>query len=147
MTIPGLPLLIVAGAMLSELDFSRTRHLYGGGDAQPAGVAELARLVRVNASLRERDLCWQPGAGPSARRRLFGHLLPNTIPILVVMATMAVANAILSESALSYLGLGWYRHALLGQYDGRRQQPDRFPAPPVAVDAAGYRHFYHRHCH
>ncbi|MBN0495323.1 ABC transporter permease subunit, partial [Pseudomonas aeruginosa] len=28
------------------------------------------------------------------------------IPILVVMATMAVANAILSESALSYLGLG-----------------------------------------
>jgi peptide/nickel transport system permease protein len=47
--------------------------------------------------------------GLSARRRLFGHLLPNTIPILVVMATMAVANAILSESALSYLGLAWYR--------------------------------------
>ena len=44
--------------------------------------------------------------GLSSRRRLFGHLLPNTIPILVVMATMAVANAILSESALSYLGLG-----------------------------------------
>lgn len=39
-------------------------------------------------------------------RDVYTRLLPNTIPILVVMATMAVANAILSESALSYLGLG-----------------------------------------
>ncbi len=79
MTIPGLPLLIVAGAMLSELDFSPDSRIY---------------MVVVLLSL----LAWP--------RRLFGHLLPNTIPILVVMATMAVANAILSESALSYLGLG-----------------------------------------
>jgi peptide/nickel transport system permease protein len=57
--------------------------------------------------LRERDFMLATQVlGLSARRRLFGHLLPNTIPILVVMATMAVANAILSESALSYLGLG-----------------------------------------
>jgi ABC-type dipeptide/oligopeptide/nickel transport system permease subunit len=110
---------------------------------------KLARLVRGQClSLRERDFMLATRVlGLSARRRLFGHLLPNTIPILVVMATMAVANAILSESALSYLGLGWFPHALLGQYDGRRQQPDRFPASSVAMDAAGYRHFYHRHCH
>lgn len=55
---------------------------------------------------RTRFYAGHPVLGLSARRRLFGHLLPNTIPILVVMATMAVANAILSESALSYLGLG-----------------------------------------
>nr|MDK7877017.1 ABC transporter permease subunit [Streptococcus agalactiae] len=65
-------------------------------------------LVRGQClSLRERDFMLATQVlGLSARRRLFGHLLPNTIPILVVMATMAVANAILSESALSYLGLG-----------------------------------------
>ncbi len=67
-----------------------------------------ARLVRGQIlSLRERDFMLATEVlGLSTRRRLFGHLLPNTVPILVVVATMAVANAILSESALSYLGLG-----------------------------------------
>ncbi|WP_165370702.1 oligopeptide ABC transporter permease [Siccibacter turicensis] len=109
MTIPSLPLLIVMGAMLSELDFS--------SDARIFMVVimlsllewpKLARLVRGQIlSLRERDFMQATRVlGLSARRRLFGHLLPNTVPILMVMATMAVANAILSESALSYLGLG-----------------------------------------
>ncbi|KDM03678.1 hypothetical protein AE02_04194, partial [Klebsiella variicola] len=109
MTIPGLPLLIVAGAMLSELDFSPDSRIYMV--VVMLSLLEwprLARLVRGQClSLRERDFMLATQVlGLSARRRLFGHLLPNTIPILVVMATMAVANAILSESALSYLGLG-----------------------------------------
>ena len=109
MTIPGLPLLIVAGAMLSELDFSPDARIYMV--VVMLSLLEwpkLARLVRGQClSLRERDFMLATRVlGLSARRRLFGHLLPNTIPILVVMATMAVANAILSESALSYLGLG-----------------------------------------
>ncbi|MEX0529667.1 oligopeptide ABC transporter permease [Raoultella terrigena] len=109
MTIPGLPLLIVAGAMLSELDFSPESRIYMV--VIMLSLLEwpkLARLVRGQClSLRERDFMLATRVlGLSARRRLFGHLLPNTIPILVVMATMAVANAILSESALSYLGLG-----------------------------------------
>ena len=70
---------------------------------------KLARLVRGAVPLRcaSATLCWRPGCWACRRgRRLFGHLLPNTGPILVVMATMAVANAILSESLhLSYLGL------------------------------------------
>lgn len=109
MTIPGLPLLIVAGAMLSELNFSPESRIYMV--IVMLGLLEcpkLARLVRGQClSLRERDFMLATRVlGLSARRRLFGHLLPNTVPLLVVMATMAVANAILSESALSYLGLG-----------------------------------------
>lgn len=109
MTIPSLPLLIVAGAMLSELDFSADARIYMV--IIMLSLLEwpkLARLVRGQIlSLRERDFMLATQVlGLSSRRRLFGHLLPNTIPILVVMATMAVANAILSESALSYLGLG-----------------------------------------
>ncbi|WP_418163095.1 oligopeptide ABC transporter permease [Pantoea vagans] len=109
MTIPSLPLLIVAGAMLSELDFSADARIYMV--VIMLSLLEwpkLARLVRGQIlSLRERDFMLATQVlGLSSRCRLFGHLLPNTIPILVVMATMAVANAILSESALSYLGLG-----------------------------------------
>lgn len=109
MTIPSLPLLIVMGAMLSELDFSPDSRVYMV--IVMLSLLEwpkLARLVRGQIlSLRERDFMLATQVlGLSARRRLFGHLLPNTVPILVVMATMAVANAILSESALSYLGLG-----------------------------------------
>ena len=102
MTIPGLPLLIVAGAMLSELDFSPDSRIYMV--VIMLSLLEWPKLARLGGGK------WlSPGSqvlGLSARRRLFGHLLPNTVPILVVMATMAVANAILSESALSYLGLG-----------------------------------------
>ncbi|RWR02438.1 peptide ABC transporter permease [[Pantoea] beijingensis] len=109
MTIPSLPLLIVMGAMLSELDFSPDSRVYMV--VVMLSLLEwpkLARLVRGQIlSLRERDFMLATRVlGLSARRRLLGHLLPNTIPVLVVMATMAVANAILSESALSYLGLG-----------------------------------------
>jgi peptide/nickel transport system permease protein len=44
--------------------------------------------------------------GASAPRLLVRHILPQAIPSLVVSATLGVAFAILTESALSYLGLG-----------------------------------------
>jgi len=109
MTIPSLPLLVVMGAMLAELDFSSDSRVYMV--ILMLSLLEwpkLARLVRGQIlSLRERDFMLATQVlGLSARRRIFGHLLPNTIPILVVMATVAVANAILNESAISYLGFG-----------------------------------------
>lgn len=96
---------------------------------------------------RTRFYAGHPVLGLSARRRLFGHLLPNTIPILVVMATMAVANAILSESALSYLGLGVVppTPSWGNMMDAANSLID-FQRRP-AVDAAGHRHLYHRDRH
>jgi peptide/nickel transport system permease protein len=44
--------------------------------------------------------------GVPAPRLLARHILPQAIPSLVVSATLGVAFAILTESALSYLGLG-----------------------------------------
>jgi peptide/nickel transport system permease protein len=44
--------------------------------------------------------------GLSDRRKIFHHLIPNTLPLLLVVATLNVAGSILSESALSFLGLG-----------------------------------------
>lgn len=44
--------------------------------------------------------------GASSTRVLLRHILPHTIPVVIVAATLGVASAILLESALSYLGLG-----------------------------------------
>jgi peptide/nickel transport system permease protein len=68
----------------------------------------LARIVRANIlSLRERDYVSAARAlGASDRRIIFAHLLPNTTAPLVVSATLGVANAILSEAYVSFLGLG-----------------------------------------
>lgn len=37
---------------------------------------------------------------------MFKHLLPNAVAPIIVSATLGIANAILSESALSYMGFG-----------------------------------------
>lgn len=44
--------------------------------------------------------------GASPRRIFLRHVLPQAIPVLVVSATLGVGTAILTESAVSYLGLG-----------------------------------------
>ena len=44
--------------------------------------------------------------GASHVRILWGHILPQAVPAVIVAATLGVAYAILTESALSYLGLG-----------------------------------------
>jgi peptide/nickel transport system permease protein len=68
----------------------------------------LARLVRGTfLSLREREFVeaeWAIGA--SDRRIILRHLIPNAIGPIVVNATLTVANAMLIEAALSFLGLG-----------------------------------------
>jgi len=68
----------------------------------------VARIVRGDV-LRYRGFEFVVAAqalGASGRRVLFRHILPHTVPSILVAATLGVANAILLESALSYLGLG-----------------------------------------
>jgi len=68
----------------------------------------LARMVRARLlELRERDFVVAArGMGASLWHLLFRHGLPNCIDILVVYATLQMANAILLEAGLSFLGLG-----------------------------------------
>lgn len=68
----------------------------------------IARIVRGEI-LRVRTLPYVEAAHALGARQLHvitSHLLPQTIPAVIVAATLGVANAILLESALSYLGLG-----------------------------------------
>jgi len=68
----------------------------------------LTRLVRGEClSIREREYIQAAKiSGISTPRILFVHLLPNVIAPILVSATLGVAGAILTESALSFLGLG-----------------------------------------
>jgi peptide/nickel transport system permease protein len=68
----------------------------------------LARIVRANVlSLRERDYVSAARAlGASDSRLILTHLLPNTTAPMIVSATLGVANAILAEAYVSFLGLG-----------------------------------------
>lgn len=68
----------------------------------------VARLVRASfMSIKERDFIMAARAlGSSSSRLIFGHLLPNSLGPIIVAATIDVSGAILTESALSYLGLG-----------------------------------------
>jgi peptide/nickel transport system permease protein len=68
----------------------------------------LTRLVRGEClSVREREYIQAARiAGISNPRILFVHLLPNVVAPILVSATLGVGGAILTESALSFLGLG-----------------------------------------
>ena len=72
------------------------------------GWMGVARLVRAEfLSLKEREFVTAARAlGASDVRLIMRHLLPNALAPVMVSATLGVAGAILTESALSFLGLG-----------------------------------------
>jgi peptide/nickel transport system permease protein len=72
------------------------------------GWMSVARLVRAEfLTLKEREfVVWSQSIGASAYRTIWRHILPNAVgPVLVAM-TLGIPAAILTESGLSFLGLG-----------------------------------------
>jgi len=72
------------------------------------GWMSVARLVRAEfLSLKEREfVLWSQSIGATAFRIIWRHILPNAMgPVLVAM-TLGIPAAILTESGLSFLGLG-----------------------------------------
>src|SRR5574337_1815805 len=69
----------------------------------------VARLVRAQLfSLREKEFVEAARAlGASTWRQVARHILPNAIGPVIVAGTIDVANAIIAESSLSFLGLGF----------------------------------------
>jgi peptide/nickel transport system permease protein len=72
------------------------------------GIPTVTRMVRGSVlALRETEYVGAARAlGAAAPALLRRHILPNVVPGLVVYATLFMANAILLEAALSFLGLG-----------------------------------------
>jgi peptide/nickel transport system permease protein len=101
----GFPALILAMALIAVL----------GPGARNLCIAlaatfwtQYARIARATAlSERERDYIAAARAiGAAPPRILLRHMLPNLIGPLIVLATLGVGIAIVSESGLSFLGLG-----------------------------------------
>jgi peptide/nickel transport system permease protein len=109
LSIPLLPLLLVLTAIVAatsnkaSLSFAVIVVLIAGLTWTTA-----ARLVRASfLSLREREFAEAARAvGGGDARIIFRHLLPNAIAPIIVQATLSVANVILLESTLSFLGFG-----------------------------------------
>jgi peptide/nickel transport system permease protein len=72
------------------------------------GWTGLARIVRAEfLSLREKEFVEAARAvGASDRRIIFRHILPNLAGPIIVASTLAIAGTILTETFLSFLGLG-----------------------------------------
>lgn len=72
------------------------------------GWMGVTRLVRADfISLRERDFVQAAKViGAGDLRIIFIHILPNAMASILVAATLGIAGAILTESALSFLGIG-----------------------------------------
>lgn len=72
------------------------------------GWMGITRLVRADfISLKERDFVLAARViGASDLRIIFIHILPNAMASILVAATLGIAGAILTESALSFLGIG-----------------------------------------
>jgi peptide/nickel transport system permease protein len=69
---------------------------------------ELARILRNQTlALREQEFVQAGRAlGASNARLITRHLLPNSLGVIMVAATLNIANAVLAESYISYLGYG-----------------------------------------
>ncbi len=88
--------------------------VFGGGPATATVVIGLTAWMPVARVVRGEFLRWRVTEFIDAARaigvrdgRIMGrHLLPQVVPSIIVAATLNVAFAILTESAISYLGLG-----------------------------------------
>ena len=72
------------------------------------GWFDVSRLVRAEAlSLRERDFVVAARSlGAGAGRLMLRHLLPNVLVPVIVFTTLGVANILVLEAGLSFLGIG-----------------------------------------
>ena len=107
--LPSLPIMIILGAMMDALRMDTyIRLMIMMATLGLLGWAGVARMVRGQIlSLREQEFMVAAEAtGIRVKDRIFRHLVPNVMPQLIVIATMGMGSVILTESTLSYLGLG-----------------------------------------
>lgn len=95
----------------------------------------VARLVRGEfLSLKEKEYVMASQAlGNRDKRTIFRHILPNAIAPLIVAATLRVGYSILSESALSFLGIGIKPPTPTWGNMLSNAQSDIFQAPWLAI--------------
>ncbi|MHB8471153.1 MAG: ABC transporter permease [Gaiellaceae bacterium] len=103
LTLPALAILLTASALLGQ--GSQWRVTFILAFFFWTGIARIVRGIFL--SLREKEYVEAAkAAGAGDLRIMFRHILPNTLGPIIVNGTLAVAAAILTEAALSFLGFG-----------------------------------------
>jgi ABC-type dipeptide/oligopeptide/nickel transport system permease subunit len=99
------PFLLLAIAIVSVLGPGLTNAMLA---IAVISIPIYARVTRASVlSVRELDFIEASRAlGASNTQILFGRILPNSLPPLIVVATLGIATAILDTAALSFIGLG-----------------------------------------
>ena len=99
------PFVLLALAVIAVLGPSLLNMIFVLGIA---GWPIYARVIRAETmALREREFVVAGRAlGMSHARIIFGQILPNLISAITVVATLQIAQVIILESFLSFLGLG-----------------------------------------
>ncbi|MDR0889934.1 MAG: ABC transporter permease [Oscillospiraceae bacterium] len=108
-SIPFIPLMLIISSVMINLKIPEGNKIYYTmvimGVLYWAGVARLVRGQIL--SLREMEYMQAAEAGGiRGSRKIMRHLIPNVMPQIIVMATMDLGGVILTESTMSYLGIG-----------------------------------------
>jgi len=102
---------------------------------------QTARIVRGEVlALKEREFVLAARSiGTPARRVVLRHILPNVLSPIMVSATLGIATAIITESALSFLGFGFppdfptWGRLLFDSVDRMQLYPERVVWPGLAI--------------
>ena len=102
---------------------------------------QTARIVRGDVlAIKEREFILAARSiGGTDTKIIFRHILPNVLSPIMVSATLGIANAIITESALSFLGLGFppdfptWGRLLNDAVDYLQQFPERVFWPGLAI--------------
>ena len=107
-SIPFYPMVLIFGSVMDALEVPpMTRIFLLMAILGLLGWTGVARVVRGQIlSLREQDFMVATEAtGIRTSRRIFRHLVPNVMPLLIVQATAGLGGIIISEATLGFLGL------------------------------------------
>jgi len=107
--IPYWPIMIITGAVMDTMDVNAYIRIFLLMLIMGLmGWTGPARVVRGQIlALREQDFMVATEAtGIRVSKRIFRHLVPNVMPLLIVQATMGLGSIIITEATLSFLGLG-----------------------------------------
>lgn len=102
LVLPGLPLIITLAAVLGASIWNIILVI------SLLGWPGIARIIRAEVlSLKERPFIDSARVtGASTTRIVFKHIAPNVMPLAFLYMTFSVSGAILTEAALSFIGLG-----------------------------------------
>jgi len=111
LTLPGLPIILIMTSVLGPNVINIVLVLAF------LGWAGIARVIRAQTlSLKARPFVDAARvAGASNARIILRHIMPNVLPFTFLYMTIGVSGAILSEAALSFLGLGDPKSITWGQ--------------------------------